>query len=116
MSSKSILPRGTTPGYVLQIPMDLSGMSVYVTIKQGDKKVIIRNGIVEPYEDGCTVTIKLTQEQTLVFKEGTAQVQVRAIDSTGQAYKTEVGQLDCDLLLQDGVIKYAGDTAEHTGD
>lgn len=103
--------RGTTPMYTLGIDgYDLSGMTVYVTVKQGTVVLELTGGDLSIVTDetGSTIVFALTQEQTLGFAEGAASVQVRFIDADGAAYATEIGRIYVSPILKDGVIEYDG--------
>lgn len=80
--------RGTTPTFVIHITGDtLNDATPYVTLKQGQTEVT-RSGaelIVEQDEKSCTVSITLTQEESLKFSRGNAEIQIRWVNADGQA-------------------------------
>lgn len=101
--------RGTTPSYLLEIEgYDLRECVVSVTIKQGDKKLVLdgeRIGI--SYEDGVsTIIFTLTQSETLGFKNGYVSIQVRWLDETGYAQCTEIEMIQVKPVLNEAVIGY----------
>ena len=70
--------RGTTPDYRFAIPHDLTGWDVYLSFGQRNKEIVrITDPTVTPANGGCEITGRLTQEQTLKFKEGAGEAQVR---------------------------------------
>lgn len=104
--------RGTTPTYTLFVKgYDLTGTTVFVTIKNTMRKLVLSGErlSVTGGEEESIVAFGLTQEETLSLMEGTAQIQVRFIDSAGVAYATEIGRVTVGKVLQEGVIEYAGD-------
>lgn len=104
--------RGTTPTYTLFVEgYDLTGTTVYVAIsKNGEVLVLSGERLsVTGGEEESIVAFGLTQEETLALKEGTAQIQVRFIDSAGVAYATDIRRVTVGKVLQEGVIEYAGD-------
>ena len=100
--------RGTTPDYVLTLPTNLDGMTVYVTIEQNGRKITLSGEelTVVPGEETSTVAFMLTQGQTLGLSEGMASIQVKFIDSAGTVGATNVGRLGVDRALLERVIEY----------
>lgn len=104
--------RGTTPDYVLTLPgIDLTGMTVYVTVRQKNREITLMGDALTVASDGedSTVAFLLTQEQTLGLHEGQALVQVKFIDAQGNAGATKVGSLRVERALLERVIEYADD-------
>lgn len=104
--------RGTTPDYTLIIPgYDLTEMTVYVTIKQGNIKTTLTKPRLQiaSDEEGSVIVFRLTQEETLAMKEGVADIQVRFIDSEDCALATKDGRIYVNRVLLEEVIHYADD-------
>ena len=104
--------RGTTPTFTLIINgYDLTEMTVHVTLTQGDTAITLTgNRLATAFDDeSSTIVFRLTQEETLSLKKGTALIQVRFVDAAGEAYATEDQRLSVDPVLEEGVIEYAGD-------
>lgn len=100
--------RGTTPTLTCKIEgADLTDCHSYVTIRQGGYELDIENPEVVSTETGCTVTIKLTQEQTLKMKAGIVEVQFRWIAADGTALATDIQTVEVHKILKQGVIEYA---------
>ena len=103
--------RGTTPTFIMTIEgFDLTTeTSVYVTFEQG-KYEITKTGtdlrLTSSGED-TIVTLTLSQEETLAFDVGRADLQVRFIKSDGKAYATEKKPLNVKDVLYEEVISYA---------
>lgn len=97
--------RGTTPIHIFHTDVDLTTAEViYVTYTQGTT-------VVEKTKDDCeveedTVTVHLTQEETLQFKAGgyTANVQIRARYADGTALASNIISIDISRILKNGVI------------
>lgn len=71
--------RGTTPDWCFELDRDISDWDVYVTFEQWGKALFtVHPAQASSTEAGCMVTGRLTQAQTLMFTEGSAQAQVRA--------------------------------------
>ena len=104
--------RGTTPDYVLTVKgADLTDKTVYVTIAQSVRKRTKTGGDLLVSSDGTdsTVAFSLSQEDSLFFAEGAAEVQVKFIDSTGKAEGTDIGAITVDRALYEKVIEYVPD-------
>lgn len=107
--------RGTTPDYILSIDgYDLSDKTVYVTIRQNNVRLTKTGDEISVASDGSgsTIAFMLTQRDTLQLKEGTAEVQVRFIDSAGTAYATEIANITVNRVLLERVIAYDENTAQ----
>ena len=105
--------RGTTPDYILNVSgEDLRDKTVYVTISQGTKKITMSNDEIGINSDGTdsVIDVRLTQEQTLGFQEGNAKIQVRFINSQGNAEATEIVGITILPVLLERVIEYNGNS------
>lgn len=101
--------RGTTPDYILTVAgYDLTECSVFVTLAQKGEKLTLNNDRLDiSYEnDVSTITFRLTQEETLSLKNGSADVQVRFIDANGEARATNIGLISVFPVLLEEVISY----------
>ena len=99
--------RGTTPTiYCFVKGADLTGKTIYATIKQDDIEIILKDPACERTETGCTVSFRLTQEQTLSLPIGRAEIQLRWINSQGRAAATCIKTFSIDSILQEGEIEY----------
>lgn len=101
--------RGTTPDLILTVDADLTGQTVFVTLSQAGVKTTI-SGDDLSIEAGETsvIALRLTQEQTLGMRSGTASVQVRMIDENGIARATEIRSVNIAPVLWEKVISYGG--------
>lgn len=97
--------RGTTPAITLTVDTDLTGWTVYVTLRNNRKLLTLENErLTIEYANGkSTVAFALTQEETLAFAVGTCEVQIRAIHD-GTAIATTIENLDVGRILKEGVI------------
>lgn len=102
--------RGTTPDYILNVNADLSDKTVYVTISQGRKKLTLTGDdlMIATDETGSTIAIRLTQEQTLGFVVGSAEVQVKFIGSDGYTKGTNICPITVSRALLERVVEYNG--------
>jgi hypothetical protein len=104
--------RGTTPVLALLVKdCDLTGSTVFVTLKQQSRMLTKSGGqVFVAYDEsvGTLLTVRLEQEDTLRFKDGRAEIQVRWITSTGDAWGTDVEKIDVNKVLLNEVIAYGG--------
>ena len=108
--------RGTTPDYILTLSnYDLSDKRVYVTISQRGRQITRTNEDLEIAVDASeqttvsTIAFALTQLETLGFIEGSAAIQVKAIDSDGHVDGTNITAIQIDRALLERVIAYDAD-------
>lgn len=102
--------RGTTP--VLHFDVEgetFDDCTVWITLKQGNKEVFsIKDPEIEETDEGCRISVRLSQEQTLALKPGGVRAQIRYVNADGIADASEEKLLNVKDVLKDGVIKYEG--------
>lgn len=98
--------RGTTPAITLTVEdIDLTALTgIYITFRQGTALLTKRSG-----EEGITVkphtiTVQLSQADTLALKPGAIQVQLRAVNAAGMAFASMIRQISVQDILLDGEI------------
>lgn len=110
--------QGTTPSVIGEIKgYDLTGSTVYVSFKQGNRDVLTKSGadvtvLYDGESDTSTVICALTQEETLEMKQGSTLVQIRFIYENGQAFATNKQPLKIESVLLQEVIAYIGGGGE----
>ena len=78
-------PRGTTPKIIFTLPFPASTLSsVYITFSQGRAETLVKHGD-QIVAEGNTLTVRLTQDETLRFVDRQVEIQIRAIDIDGNA-------------------------------
>lgn len=100
------MTRGTTPSYIISFEEELDFTAVdlwTVTLKQFPTEVNIDN----PYVDmeAKTLTVTLTQEQTLQFRNGKADLQVRGVFANGTAFASNIGCVPVCPVLDERVLE-----------
>lgn len=98
--------RGTTPEHIIKPPVAASLIkSVRFTYEQDG------NTVVEKTEADCTITdesisVRLTQEDTLRFEESkTVSVQIRILTTGGEVMASEIKSLTVKKTLNDEVLE-----------
>lgn len=109
--------RGTTPSIAFQITseFDLTTLKeVWITLKtwETEKTFEYSKNQITVDIDSQTLTILLTQEDTLAFEDGTVEVQMRVLDTSDFSYSTEVFEVEMERILKDGVIALIEDEDE----
>lgn len=107
-----IIERGTTQEVRITIKgWDLTGSDIYVTFKQGARALNKKNMESVTYADRkTTIVLVLSQEDTMFFPDNSAgKIQVRWVDASGDAHKTETADFSTDVLLYDAVIEKEDD-------
>jgi ABC-type antimicrobial peptide transport system permease subunit len=95
--------RGTTPTYNIKITgADVTAFEkIYVTFKQGTIQFDVTPKVV----DSSTVSVTLTQAQTLSFSAvNKVMMQIRAVNSLGVAVASFNKELSVYDILKDGEI------------
>lgn len=97
------MTRGTTPDYVITVEdmESLGNSSVYVTLRQGD--VVVTKETDDVAIEGNQITVCLTQEETLAFNEGYAQMQVRGV-TNGDAWASPIVDVPVKPVLLEEII------------
>lgn len=98
--------RGTTPRLNFNLPFDTELIkTVWVTFSQfGSEVFTLENDGLEMEES--TISVKLTQEQTLSLRRGEAvEIQIRILTNSDDALASNVMKTEVDGLLKEGVIK-----------
>ena len=104
--------QGTTPTLILTVgQVDLTGMTVYVTLQSESGKTITKSGA-DLTVDNNEVAVTLTQQETLSLRPGDCKIQCRWIDSNGNAMASDKATVDISSVLLKTPIKYQGGTGE----
>lgn len=101
-----IIFRGTTPFITLNVQGAQLDGRIYCTIAQDKQLVTKANEDMEiiPGNEGTLIKCSLSQRDTLRFKPGFAQVQLRWVLPNGTAFATPIATIEVAGVLKDGVI------------
>ncbi|MDO4620051.1 MAG: hypothetical protein Q4B09_05445 [Lachnospiraceae bacterium] len=108
MENPYVMRRGSTPVQVFNVGINLTDATVFVTYKQHGKVIVEKTGREITVTPG-TITVPLTQEETLEFQAGPshpAEVQIRYVKENGAADSSCIIPLRIEKILKEGVIKY----------
>ena len=97
--------RGTTPTFKIKIDgIRIDELkSIYVTFKQYNTEITKRKEDVEIEEN--TISVKMSQEETLSFTNGRVNVQIRGLTDMGIAIGSNIYSVQVEDILKDGVIE-----------
>ena len=99
--------RGSTPTNVFTVPMDLHNATVYIDYEQNGQIVLEKTNDDMTFDsDPYTITIELSQEDTLKFKPGTVCVQIRYVFANGDADASNIIKTTFERIIKDGVITH----------
>lgn len=96
--------RGSTPTNTFTVEIDLTGATLFVSYEQNGRVVLEKTG------DDLTVTAKsitleLTQEDTLSFVPGEVLIQIRYVFPNGAADASNIIRTSFERIIKDGVIE-----------
>lgn len=97
--------RGTTPLLEFTLPFETNLIAeAWVTLSQN--KTVVLNRELETCEcDGCKLSVKLTQEETLELDcDLKTEIQVRVKTLEGEALASDIITVGTNRILKDGVI------------
>ncbi|MFA6719735.1 MAG: hypothetical protein WCS15_11685 [Prevotella sp.] len=96
--------RGTTPTFTFTLSVDTSVLSeIWFTFSQ-DREELLTRDMSECDLDGTTITFTMNQNETLLFHDGTVEMQVRALFTDGTAGASEIVKMQASRILRGGVI------------
>lgn len=99
--------RYTTPTITLIVETVIPASDIYVTFKQGKKKLTKDNPSVTVGDTTTTLLVPMTQEETAEFdSKDHVQVQVNWITPSGERYATRMSTVAAFENLLDEVIHY----------
>lgn len=102
--------RGTTPTITINVKGEtFDNSTIFVTLAQ-DSVEITKTGedvVKTVVGENSTLSIYLTQEETLSLTKGNARIQIRWINSDGSAFASPIKVIGVDTILLEGVIEHA---------
>lgn len=99
--------RGTTPTLEFTLPFDTSLIAeMYVTIAQGEKTMLEKT-LSDCNCSGTSVSLTLTQEDTLGLQQqphSRGEMQIRVRTTAGEALASDIMSVYVGRILKEGVI------------
>lgn len=101
--------RGTTPTFTFKVNTDIDLNEIaecWITFKSKlgnkEKTFVLSDIIVDPVEK--TLTVALSQDETLYFNTGSLEVQIRLRTNNDLAYASDIKEVLTKRILKDGEI------------
>lgn len=100
------MKRGTTPTHIFTLPFDTETVkTARIIYSQSNEVIFVKTGD-QLTLDGDTITVKLTQEDTLAFDcKKNVEIQVRVLTHSGDAMASDIEQVSPYRCLEDEVLK-----------
>ena len=101
--------RGTTARLVMEVEgTNFHDSSLYVLFRQKDIFLQKKQCELEinPNSNGCTVRVELSQGETIRFRPGKVNMQLRWVKQNGEAYASPIVSLKMRETLSSEVISY----------
>ncbi len=99
--------RGTTPTHVWQdIDIDLTDARVYVTYSQGRGQKVLEKTNEDLTITKDSISVTLSQEDTLRFSPGEVGIQIRYVLKGGTAGASSIFRTSAFVILKEGVITW----------
>lgn len=96
--------RGSTPTNTFTVDIDLTGATLFVSYEQMGKVIVEKTG-----EDltvtSTSISLSLSQEETLRFKPGEVLIQIRYVFPSGAADASNIIRTTAERIIKDGVIE-----------
>ena len=98
--------RGTTPTIIINFKnTDMESIETwYITIKQDNVAITKINDDITIITDNGTIEVRLTERETMMFRSGEAELQVRAVTKAGDRVAGEIKRFPVDRILNNEVI------------
>jgi uncharacterized protein YuzE len=98
------LRRLTTPTHTFALPFDASAVDKFLLTYAQDEAIVLEKTEVDMDVNGHVWGVKLTQEETKLFKPGTAFAQIRVLMVGGDALASEPMRLWVDHVFNEEVL------------
>ena len=98
--------RGTTPTLTFTLPFEVDNLDAFwISFKQQNKVELNKEkGASGVTQKNYTITVTLSQEETLQFGAGKCLIQIRARDTSGKAVASNTMNFEVADVLRSGVI------------
>ena len=101
---RDLMIRGTTPTFEFTLPFAASTLAVcYITFSQKGRTVVEKN-LSDCTVSGKKITLKLSQSDTLRFRDEYVEIQIRGKTFDGEAIASNIMSEHASKILKDGVI------------
>lgn len=96
--------RGTTPTLTFNMPFDSTGVeNIYITFVQG-REMVLEKTLADVVWNEKAIELELTQEETLNFKTGMIEIQLRVKFEDGTVMASDLIYTTAKAILKEGAI------------
>lgn len=96
---------GTTPTHIFTLPFDVAAVAALRITYEQKEKIVLQKELKDCVSDGNTVTLKLTQAESLLFDSNVAvRIQVKVRTAAGDVLVSDVEKVPAGILLDREVI------------
>ena len=99
------MTRGSTPTHTFKCALDPELIYKVRVLYAQNGKLVLRKENADCTIDGQNVSVKLTQEETLAFREGLVEIQLRVLTRGGDSIPSKVHTENVAKLLEDEVFE-----------
>lgn len=96
--------RGSTPKHIFTLSLDASVIAKVRVLYAQNGKLLFRKEGDQVTINGQQVIVELTQEDTLKFRNGTAEVQLRVNTPDGKSIPSPIYSIPVEQLLENEVF------------
>lgn len=97
--------RGTTPTHTFALPFKVDSIEKLRIIYEQNDKTVLQKTEVDCRMEGNTISTKLSQEETLEFKENAViKVQLRILTQTGDSLASIPFHISSEEILSEEVL------------
>ena len=98
--------RGTTPKHIFKTALPAENIKNWLIVYAQDKQVILKKRKDDCELSGSTITVRLTQEDTLKFECGkSVQIQIKVLTTSGDVFASFVDLKHIYTCLDDEVLE-----------
>jgi hypothetical protein len=97
--------RGTTPTHTFRIKQTIPNIKKAKVCYSQNEKLVLKKIIDGSLIVGCTITLNLTQEETLGFAANTpVEIELQILTKDGKAPRSDIIKVSCERCLDDEVF------------
>jgi hypothetical protein len=96
--------RGSTPTHTFNCKLDPELIHKVRVLYSQNNVLVLKKEDEDCEKDGQTIIVKLSQEDTLKFKEGKVEIQLRVLTSTGESIPSKIHTVNVNKLLENEVF------------
>lgn len=96
--------RGSTPTHTFNCKLEPDLIHKVRILYAQNNVLVLKKEDEDCIKDGQKISVKLTQEDTLNFKEGRVEIQLRVLTPNGDSIPSKIHTVDVSKLLENEVF------------